>query len=112
MHAFTEHLISVIRVGKTTVKYGDPFEQAVIVRWLSPTTAELAAMNSQTRFTTQTFRAIEAELVRLGITEVFWTRRGEATARRIVRHKRDVSRAQPGQSETPQQGTDVHPDLA
>jgi len=90
--AFTEHLTSLLRIGKDGAKYGDDFELSVVIRWIDPQNVELVGMSTlrkQTQgkrkkakcFNLEHHRAIRAELTRLGIKTAHWVRRKDEQIR-------------------------------
>lgn len=86
MPATIEHLVSLLRIGAKTNTYGDPYEFAVTVRWLSPSTVELLGFSrtGEGRFLPSHFKAIREALVSAGAEEAVWTRKNTPTKRQRV----------------------------
>lgn len=70
--AHVEILSGIVRVFAPGKKYGDPYDWAVTVRWVSPDTVEyLGALRSPTR---HEIRAMCRELCKLGVVYVLMKR--------------------------------------
>lgn len=100
MPCFIEHLTSIVRIGAQALKWGDPWQKVVVVRWLSPKLVELIGFDAAgQRFTVTDFRSIEGMLSRLGVDEAQWTRKDADGNERVIRWKgrHDLYRAEEGE---------------
>ena len=75
-----EHLTSIVRFG--TGVWGEPWTISCVIRWTSPTTVMLSALDGK-GWTAQHRRELREYLVQAGVTEAVWHRRGRRVVKRV-----------------------------